>query len=491
MLVNRSLLRHFVWLLMVALVVSLIPAAHVKSADLSGELNVFLQTYYDPAVDKETAAVAESIAKDYESQHPGVKINLIPNLPAGQDFETFLAARMAANQSPDIMWQQFGTRNLRGSNWWVPLNKYFDIPNPYIAKGNKGSEKWSDSFPDFVLAQTRSANGEWYQVSLDWVETGLFYNKELFAKAGVDPANWKNWSSFIKDMKTIREKTGADPLAMFIKQQGWSNWWWADDIFLTVAWADKAKDFYMDKYNDKNRPWRQLNPEEIAKAILEGKLKADDPRMDTYLQMNKDFVSLYPTDYAGIPNLDELDKLFFSAQAASVWTGTWKNKPYLTGVPFEYGVTYLPPITKEDAPGGQGTSYRVGGPSSAGQYGIAQSAAKAGKLDLAVDFLMFVSAPQNFGRLAKSFGGFIPMVAGADVGEVMKGFGNVAALPERLFSDPDNRLSLESGDAWSQALQGYFLGTADAAATKTKLQQIWMDGAKKVCADQKYDWCPK
>ena len=31
-------------------------------------------------------------------------------------------------------------------------------------------------------------------------------------------------------------------LTKFMKQQGWSNWWWADDIFLTVAWADAAKE---------------------------------------------------------------------------------------------------------------------------------------------------------------------------------------------------------------------------------------------------------
>jgi ABC-type glycerol-3-phosphate transport system substrate-binding protein len=133
----------------------------------------------------------------------------------------------------------------------------------------------------------------------------------------------------------------------------------------------------------------------------------------------------------------------------------------------------------------------VGGPSSAGQYGIAQSAAKAGKLDLAVDFLQFISAPQNLGRLAKSFGGFIPMVKGTEAGEVMEGFRKIADLPERLFNDPDNRLTVESGNQWNQAMQAFFLGQADATATKTKLQQIWMDAAKAECAKQKWEWCPK
>ena len=68
---------------------------------------------------------------------------------------------------------------------------------------------------------------------------------------------------------------------------------------------------------------------------------------------------------------------------------------------------------------------------------------------------------------------------------------DISALPERLFNDPDNRLNGPThGDAWSQAMQAYFLGQTDEAATKEKLQQLWMDGAKQLCADQKYDWCP-
>ncbi|MBW7884533.1 MAG: carbohydrate ABC transporter substrate-binding protein, partial [Caldilineaceae bacterium] len=416
---------------------------------------------------------------------------LVPNLPSGQDFETFLAARMAANESPDIMWQQFGTRNVRGSNWWTPLNDAFEQPNPYIEAGQPGSERWADNFQDYVLNQTRAADGNWYQASLDWVETGLYYNKEILAQAGVDPASWQSWGDFVADMTKVKETTDVDALGTYMRQQGWSNWWWADDIFLTVAWADMADEFYMEKYKDPNRTWRQLNPEEIAKAVLEGKLVATDPRMDDYLRMSKEFVSLLPADYAGIAALDDLDIPFFSGSLATVWTGTWKNKPYVEQIPFDYGVTYLPPFTTDDALGAQNTAYRVGGPSSCGQYGIAKSATDAGRFDLALDFLMFVAAPQNFEKLAVSHGGFIPMVKGAQAGEVMVNFTDIAALPERLFNDPDNRLhGPEHGDAWSQAMQAYFLDQTDLAATKEVLQNLWTDGATKLCAAQQYDWCP-
>ena len=463
-------------------------AAASGGKKVSGEISVYLKAYYDPTADKETADLMTSIAKEYETAHPGTKINLVAAVPAGTDLEAWLAARMAANQSPDIMWQQFGTRNQRASTWWVPLNQYLNAPNPYIAAGTPGHDKWSDSLPDYVLSQTKAADGNWYQVSLDWVETGLYYNKDLFAKAGVDPTSWKSWGEFVTDMQKVKSATNVNPLGMFIAQQGWSNWWWVDDMLLTANWADKANDFYLDKYKTADAT-RQLNPEEVAKAIIDGKLNATDARMDNYLKMSKDYYSLLPSDANSIPNLDELDPLFYTGKVASVWTGTWKNKPYEKNIPFNYGVAYLPPFTKADAPGATGSAYRVGGPSSAGQYGIAQSAVKAGKLDLALDFLQFISAPQNFGRLAQTFGGYIPMVKGSQTGQVMQGFTKISQLPERLFNDPDNRLSVESGNQWSQAMQAFFLGQTDVAATKTKLQEIWMNGAKQLCTTQKYDWC--
>ena len=476
--------------LLVLVLVMLAGVVTAQESELSGELNVFLQEYYQPDRNAEVAAISEALAQEYMDAHPGVTINLVPNIPAGQDQETFLAARMAAGESPDIMWQQFYSRNTRADDWWVPLNDVLEMPNPYIEAGTPGAERWADSFPDYVLGQTRAADGNWYQVSLDWVETGLYYNREMFDAAGVDPANWNNWSTFVSDMQTLKDTAGVDPLGVFMLQSGWSNWVWADDIFLTVAWGDMAEEFYLEQYNDPNRPWRQLNPEEIAKAIIDGTLNAEDPRMDDYLRISKEFVSFLPIDYTGITVLDDLNTLFFGGQIASVWTGTWMNKAFLEQTPFDYGITYLPPFTTDDAPGAQGTAYRVGGPSSAGQYGIAQSAAENGKLDLAVDFLMFLSAPQNFERLAQEHGGYIPMMAGAEAGDVMQGFTDIAALPERLFTDPQGRLTLESGDAWAAAMQAYFLGAADEATTKETLQQIWMDGALALCAEQGYEWCP-
>ena len=150
----------------------------------------------------------------------------------------------------------------------------------------------------------------------------------------------------------------------------------------------------------------------------------------------------------------------------------------------------LPPFTEEDFAGAPGTTYRVGGPSSSGQYGIPASTAAGENFDLAIDFLRWISAPQNFGPLAKSFATFIPMVAGTEVGPVLANFQMVAALPDRLVRDPDSRLTVEFGNDWSRIMQGYVLGATDDETTKELLQEALMSGAMAICEQLEYDWCP-
>jgi ABC-type glycerol-3-phosphate transport system substrate-binding protein len=486
-------------LLILLLIVSISSSVSAQERELSGELEVFLQSYYPPDTEAPIRAVAEEIVADYQALHPGVTIRLVPNLTAGVGFGPWLTARMAAGTAPDIVWEQFFLRNTvqAAQGWWVPLTDFLEMPNPYIEAGVPGSERWSDSLPDFVLGQTRAADGNWYQVSLDWVETALYYNRDLFEQAGVE-AGWESWHDFVNDMQNLRETTGADPLGAFMTESGWSNWYWADSVFLSAAWADVAENVYMEKYSVPGLESRQFTSEEIARAIVEGELDATDSRMDDYLRLSKEFATLLPFDYNSLGDLEQVQRLFLSQQAAAFWGGSWNNPEIRDAATFEWGVTYLPPFTSDDASGAAGVAYRVGGPSSAGQYGIPQSTADEGKLELAVDFLMFLAAPQNFGRLALSLGSFIPMVAGVEAmeigvetSEMLDNFAEVAALPDRLFTDPPGRLAVaESGDQWASVMQTYFLDRINEEQAKEQLQQIWMNGALQMCAELRYEWCP-
>lgn len=484
------MLKKFSLLFMLCILVVMAGTTVAQDSELSGELNVYPQNYYNPEADAETAAVTEAIAQAYMDMHPNVTINLIPNLPGGTDYPTWLASRIAAGEAPDIAWEQYAQRNNNAGDWWVALDEFLEMPNPYIEAGTPGSERWADSLPDFVLNQTRAPDRHWYQVSLDWVETALYYNVDMFNEVGIE-TDWANWSEFVDDMNMLRDTLGVDPIGVYQAGTGWSNWVWADDVFISAVWHDMASEIFMEEYNalQPGREFRRLNTEEVAHAVSTGVLDATDERMDTYLRISKEFTELLPIDFIGITSIDDIQRLFLSQEVAAMWGGTWQNKQIDEAADFEWGVTYLPPFTEDDFAGAPGVSYRVGGPSSAGQYGIPVSTADEGNLELAVDFLMFMSAPQNFGEMAATYRGFIPMVAGTEGGEVVQNFATVAELPERLFGDPNGRLTVEAGDEWSTAMQAYFLGQTDVEQTKQRLQEIWMDGMMGICADQEYEWC--
>ena len=281
-------------LLLLCILLVMIGATAAQN-DLSGELNVYPQNYYNPEADPETAAVTEAMAQAYMEMHPDVTINLVPNLPGGTDYPTWLAARIAAGEAPDIAWEQYAQRNNNADDWWVALDEYLEMPNPYIEEGLPGSERWMDSLPDFVLNQTRAPDGHWYQVSLDWVETALYYNVDMFTEAGID-TEWANWSEFVADMNTLRDTTGVDPVGVYQAATGWSNWYWADDVFLSAVWHNAASDVFMEEYTalQPDRDFRRLNTEEVAHAVFTGVLDATDSRMDDYLRISKEFTDLLP-----------------------------------------------------------------------------------------------------------------------------------------------------------------------------------------------------
>ena len=92
--------------------------------------------------------------------------------------------------------------------------------------------------------------------------------------------------------------------------------------------------------------------------------------------------------------------------------------------------------------------------------------------------------------MANETAGFLTTVAGTEASPVLQDFEAILALPDRLFTDPNGRLTAVHGDEWSQIMQGYLLGETDEAATRQLLQDSWMKGALAVCENNGFEWCP-
>ena len=162
----------------------------------------------------DAAAIVDSITAEYMETNPNATINLAPDVPETGS-PAWIAARMAAGDAPDITSDHWFRRNLQGGNWWVSLNEFLEMPNPYIVEGTPGHERSLDSLYDVGMSISRALDGHHYQVSLDWVESAVFYNVAMFEEAGVE-ADWTSWAEFIADMHRIQDTLGVDALGAFL-----------------------------------------------------------------------------------------------------------------------------------------------------------------------------------------------------------------------------------------------------------------------------------
>ena len=288
-----------------------------QDSGTAGEIDVLLRWYYRPEPRPDVAAELESIAAAYMEMNPDATINLVADFPDTGSY-AWLAARMAAGEAPDIVWDHWFNRNRILDTWWAPLDEFFEGPNHYIPEGIPGRERWADSFPPNVMQTTRAPDGHWYQVSLDWVETAMFYNIAMFEEADVAPGLDQLGRFHRRYGDQIQDTLGEEAFGSFMPGTGWSTWYWADSVWLSAVWADNASELYMDHYSalQPDLPWRQLNAEDYTKAIHDGVLNAYDPRMDDYLSISKDFAEILPIDLMGISLLGDVLRMWLGEQTA-------------------------------------------------------------------------------------------------------------------------------------------------------------------------------
>lgn len=468
-----------------AIVLSLILSTALFSAKT---IEVYLQNIYDPTQYPETSKILEEIVDEYERLHPDIKIVLIPAEDGGggasgteYNIRTWLTARMAAGNPPHIAWEQYYMRPVQ-KGWWIPLDIYLDLPNPYFF-----DKSWKESIYDHVWRNVISPDGHYYTLAMDWVETGFYYNKEIFNKLNL-PTNFESWEEFISTLDKLKNSEYVP----FVAQE-WGYFQWADDILMSAFWNDKVPEMFLEETGRtyKGREWRMLTVEEVAKAIYDGTLNAYDERFKNYLETLKEWSKYWAPGYSVITETDALT-LFLSEQAAIFWSATGAKVDIEKSASFDWGITYFPPITcaKEYLlPEFSDVSFRVGGPSSVGQYGITIRAQNENLIEECVDFLMYLSTPETFGKVLAIDGRYLPMIVGTEVSQQLKYFAeNVATLPERAFPDPAARLTPEQGARYKSAIQNFLVGTWNIERTQREIQEGWENAVEILAKENSYGW---
>lgn len=139
----------------------------------------------------ENLAIEQAIAKKFEEAHPGVKVQVEAY---GDGFDQKLTAAMGAGSPPDVMYM-----------WNFPSYKDSLLPlDDLIAKD--AAELNLADIPQ-GLQNTAKIDGKTYGLPVGFTTHVVFYNKDMFAAAGVpEPKAGWTWDDLRADAAKFRNK---------------------------------------------------------------------------------------------------------------------------------------------------------------------------------------------------------------------------------------------------------------------------------------------
>jgi len=131
------------------------------------------------------------IAKRYEAAHPGVKVEL--QYLENEAYKKKMTTLLQSPDKPNIIYS-WGGGVLREQ---VKAGVIEDITGSMDAA-------WKDRFAPAAV-QAYTLQGKVYGVPMHTSQVGFFYNKDLFAKAGVDAGSIKTWEDLLAAVKKIQD----------------------------------------------------------------------------------------------------------------------------------------------------------------------------------------------------------------------------------------------------------------------------------------------
>ncbi|MGI8908311.1 MAG: ABC transporter substrate-binding protein [Candidatus Sumerlaeaceae bacterium] len=363
------------------------------------------------------------VAQRYEALHPDVHIEYIA-VPSAREW---LVTQCAAGLAPDIV--DVNVEEVWGDThkgWYVALDDYLDRPNPYAAPGQPGSTRWSDLIKYPAISESaRAPDGRMYCIVYDMVETGIYYNKNIFRKVGVEPP--RDWPDFLEIHKKLN---AAGYIPMLASASAMADW--ATDLFFDQLYAGILPGIDVEPEAESLKAFRDgyLNWNEIAFLYKRGFFTRKDPRWVNLWRLIKEWRQFMPKDISD--KLTDVIKLFLTQKGAMLWDGSWRVHALIHDptLEFEWGIFYLPQMPKSVSPYANGhPQVVIGGPGT--QFVVTNSAiadtgstATSERLRHCIDYLQFMTMPENAATVVNEIPAFMPNTKGAEPHEALRPFDN-------------------------------------------------------------------
>ncbi|ROS73340.1 extracellular solute-binding protein [Cellulomonas sp. PhB143] len=139
----------------------------------------------------------QKVKPEFEKANPDVTVKLAPIEAEADQYYTKLALMNGSKDTaPDVIYEDtFQVMSDAAAGYLLPIDDY--------------TAKWDDwsQFEDAAKNAGLGVDGKTYGVSMGTDTRGIFYNKDLFKKAGL-PTDWQptTWQEIIDAAQTIKDK---------------------------------------------------------------------------------------------------------------------------------------------------------------------------------------------------------------------------------------------------------------------------------------------
>ncbi|NMC29676.1 MAG: extracellular solute-binding protein [Pelolinea sp.] len=360
----------------------------------------------------------QKMADDYMAAHPNVNIEI--TVLENEAFKTKLTTVLQSGEVPDIF-QSWGGGTLKEQ---IDAGLLKDITADLDADGGA----WRNTFAPGALA-VFSSDGKNYGVPWDMGMVGWWYNKDLFAQAGIT-ATPTTWSEFLECVQKLKD-AGITPISL-----GEGDTWTGMHIWSYLATRIGGEAAFTAAAD---RTGSFTDPAFVQAGVELKKLIDMQPFQDGYLGATH----------------DEMQATFGNGKAAMELSGQWAPSVQKANSADLEGVKNLGMFNFPAVEGGAGDITDVIGGGNG--FAIGKDAEPE-----AIDFVKYLTSQQNQTIIAASGSG-IPVVKGAESGLTDPNL----LLVQQSFAQAkyfqlyyDQILPSAMGGIINDAVQKLFAGTA-------------------------------
>jgi len=416
----RSMLRGFA-----GVVIALLAGAAVAQAPVE------VPFFYPVAVGGPITKIIDAFAADFEKENPGVKLRPIYS----GSYQESIAKALTAVKSGDPP----VTSILLSTDMFTLIDEDAIVPFDDLVK-TADDRAWLASFyPAFM--ENSQTGGKTWGIPFQRSTIVLYYNKELFKEAGLDPnkppATWNEMTAYAEKL-TKRDASGkVTQWGVQIPSSGFPYW-----LFQGLAIENGA----------------------VLMNSAGTETYYDKPEVIGALQYWVDLVKKYKVHPEGIVEWGTTPKDFFEKKVAMVWTTTGNLTNVKTNAKFDFGVAMLPAGKQRGSPTGGGNFYIFAKSTPA-------------QREAAFRFIKWVTAPERAAQWGIDTG-YVAVRADAWDTPVMKqyvaGFPAAAVARDQL---PYAKAELSTHDnqrvtkALNDGLQAALTGTKDPAQAMKDAQR--------------------